>query len=389
MMATLRRARAAHLVLGLTMLSGVSCTAGRDDASTRARVHLVTNGVLPRGAVPVRFQPFDEPELERLAAAEHLRALVAGTPRQFDQIRRVQDWVNAQWPDGTPNPYPPWHAVTVLDWIRSGKTGGFCAQYAQVFLQSLAALGFTARYVEIGSRDNPYAHYLTEVWSNDFDKWVLMDADYNLHFERSGIPLSALEIHDALVSSTLADVLPVSGPARPGHATPSTWPLHTAELYYYVRYHLNANHLTRPHDPPFDRFNDMIEFEDARVPAWEVSPVASTFPKVRLTRRRVSDRGVVAAKLNQVRLGMRSAAADSVTLEMHDNVLQRDAYEYRMTALGAAPEAWQSTRVSTFTLRLPDSGGLVEVRGVNIRGVAGPSSTLAIDPRVAPSAAPN
>ncbi|MGC4083775.1 MAG: hypothetical protein QM736_17100 [Vicinamibacterales bacterium] len=249
-----------------------------------------------------------------------------------------------------------------------------------MFLQSLAALGFTARYVEIGSRDNPYAHYVTEVWSNDFNKWVLMDADYNLHFERKGIPLSALEIHDALVSSRLADTRLVSGAKRDGHATPSMWPLRTAEFYYYVRYHLNANHLTRPDDAPFNRFDDMIEFEDARVPAWEVSPVASDFPKERLTRQRVSDRRVIDAKLNQVQLDVRTVDANAVTLDVRDNVLQRAFYRSRMRVRRASAGPWQTTQTPTITVRMPDRGGVVEVRGVNIRDVAGPSSTLAIAP---------
>jgi hypothetical protein len=379
MMVSSRKRRAAQVILGLTMITAAACAADRNDAPTLARVHVTSNGVIHGDVLPVRYQPFDAPELEHLADREQLRALVAGTPRQFDQIVRVQDWVNAQWADGTPNPYPPWNAVTILDWIRTGKTGGFCAQYAQVFLQSLAALGFTARYIEIGSRENPYAHYLTEVWSNDFDKWMVMDADFNVHFERNGVPLSAVEIHDALVSSTLADVVPVFH-SRSGHATPSSWPLHTAELYYYLRYHLNANHLSRPGDPPFERFSDMIELDDARVPAWEVSPVASAYPKERLTRQRTSDRHVVSGKLNQVQLDIRSAVPGSVTLELRDNIMQRAAYEYRLMTTGAQPEAWQSTSASTITVRLPDAGGRLDVRGVNIRGVTGPSATLAIDP---------
>jgi hypothetical protein len=331
----------------------------------------------------VRFQPLDEPALDRLAAREHLREIVDAGGSQFDQIQRLQDWVNSQWPDGTPDPYPPWNALTVLDWIRSGKTEGFCAQYAQVFLQSLAAVGFTARYVEIGSRDNPYAHYVTEVWSNEFDKWMVIDPDFNLHFERAGVPLSAIEIHDALVSSTLGDVTPVYGAPRPGHAAPAGWPLRTAELYYYVRYHLDANHLTRPDDPPFDRVNDMIEFEDPRVPAWEASPVPSMIPKERLTRRRVHDRRVVTAKLNQVRLSIASALGRAVTLEIRDNVLQRASYQYRITSTGTTPGSWVSTRRRMLHVQMPDDGAVVEVRGINIRGVAGPVSTLAIDPNPA------
>lgn len=376
----------ARLLLGLALFGGLSCTFDRHDAATLARVHIQANGViLPGDALPVRYQPFDDPQLERLATREHLRTLGAGIPRQFDQIKRVQDWVNAQWPDGTPSPYPPWNALTVLDWIRAGTTGGFCAQYAQVFLQSLAALGFTARYIEIGSRENPFAHYLTEVWSNDFNKWVVLDPDFNIHFERQGVPLSALEVHDALVSSpSMADVQPVFTPSRPRHASPLSWPLRTAELYYYLRYHLNANHLSRPDDPPFERFEDMVEFDDPKVTAWEVSTVPTTFPRTRLTRRRTGDRRVVSAPLNQVQVGVRSTDTHSVTLELRDNVLQRATYEYRVNATGAVPAPWQSIGVPAITLRIPDTGALVEVRGVNIRGIAGAISTLAIDPLVPP-----
>lgn len=375
-------ARLARLAGGCALLVSVSCAAWPDDPAGRARVHVVRNGQLPgRDALPLRLQPFTEPRLAELAAREHLAAVVAGIPREFDQLVRVQDWVNAQWPDGTPDPYPPWNALTVLDWIRSGKTGGFCAQYSQVFLQSLAALGYSARYIEIGSRDNPYAHYLTEVWSNDYDKWVVMDADYNLHFERQGIPLSAQEVHDALVASALGDVVTMAGTARGGHATPAMWPQRTAELYYYLRYHLHAAHLSRPELAPFDRFDDMIEFDDPAVPAWESSPVTSVFPKVRLTRRRIRDARLAAAPLNQVQLSLRSVAGAFVTLDLRDNVLQRDRYEYRVSAAGGAAGPWLPTRARTVTLRMPEGGGTAEVRGVNIRGVSGPASTLTFDPR--------
>jgi hypothetical protein len=88
----------------------------------------------------------------------------------------------------------------------------------------------------------------------------------------------------------------------------------------------------------------------------------------------------VSGKLNQVQLDIRSAVPGSVTLELRDNIMQRAAYEYRLMTTGAQPEAWQSTSASTITVRLPDAGGRLDVRGVNIRGVTGPSATLAIDP---------
>ena len=239
-----------------------------------------------------RFERPDHPRLRELARRERLEDLLDPAAAPFDQLLAIKDWAAGQWPAGNPDPYPPWDALTVLDWIREGKTGGFCAQYAQVFLQSLAALGFTARYVEVGSIDNPYAHYVTEVWAPDLGKWVLMDADYNLHFEREGRPLGVLEVHDALIEGSAGGMDVVRGTVREGHSDPLRWPLGTAELYYYVRFHLKADHLSMPGEPPFDRRGDMVEWLDARVTPWHLSRVDSPYPKERLTLMGVADRTV-------------------------------------------------------------------------------------------------
>lgn len=343
-------------------------------------LHVVRNGLVPGGAqLPFRFQPLDDPQLDELAAREHLRDVAPPDLRQFDRILRVKDWVNAQWPDGTPNPYPPWNALTILDWIRSGRTGGFCGQYSQVLLQSLAALGFTARYVEIGVADNPYAHYVTDVWSNDYDKWVLMDADFNVYFERDDVPLSALEIHDALLGDGLDRVRAVRGTMRDGHVSPDDWPQKTAELYRYVRYHLKADHLATPSAAPFERFGDMIEFEDPRVVPWERSPVISQYPKERLTERRTGNRDAIAAPLNQVRIDVLRNTAAGVVLGLRHSVLQFDRYEFRVVDAGGNTDGWHALREPRLAWPSPAAGSAIEVRGVNVRGVAGPIAKVSVD----------
>lgn len=325
---------------------------------------------------PFRFQPFDTPELAELAARERLPDVVAPGRTEFERMIRLKNWVGEQWPAGTPNPYPPWNALIILDWIRAGKTGGFCAQFAQVFLQSLAALGMTARYIEIGNTENPYVHYLTEVWSNDFDKWVVMDPDFNLHFERDGIPLSALEVHDAFVGGSLERVHVVLGEVRAGRSAVSRWPHQTAELYTYLRYHLTADHLARPDAPPFERYNDMIELVDPRVAPWEASTVTSPFPKARLTRVRTSDRASLEKKLNQTRIAVAASRPDAVVLQLENDVLGFDHYEYRVVTPAGRADAWQSHRQDQLTVPAATGPRTIEVRGVNQRGVPGPAAEL-------------
>lgn len=324
-----------------------------------------------------RYQDLEEPLLAQLARRENLAKRAGSGPREFDQIVRMREWVADQWKPGSPDPYPPWNALTILDWIRSKKTSGHCGQYSQVLLQSLAALGHTARYVELGSRENPYAHFAVEVWSNDFNKWVVMDADYNLHFERHGVPLNTLEVHDALVSMRLAEVFLKRSQLRRGYSDPTRWPNGTAELYYYIRFHLKADHLSKPDEPPFDRLNDMVEWVDKRTVAWESGIQRTEFPREQLTTKKTLDRAAVEAPINQVHV---TAVSDDqgVLLTLRHNVRHYRNYEYRITT-GERRGEWQ--RHTDNAIRVPHSAvkRQIEIRGVNVRGVAGPASVVEID----------
>ena len=84
-----------------------------------------------------------------------------------------------------------------------------CGFYNRVFVECARALGWVARPIGIGVRDNAFprghnfgntGHSVPEIWSNPYRKWVILDPDLNVHYERGGIPLSALEIHEAWLS---------------------------------------------------------------------------------------------------------------------------------------------------------------------------------------------
>jgi hypothetical protein len=338
-------------------------------------VAIVANGRIEQG-VPIRFETFEAPELATLRSQEGLESVVAGASSEFEKMLLIKNWVAAQWPHGTPDPYPPWNALVVLDWIRGGTTGGFCAQYSQVLLQSLASLGMTARYVEIGSIENPTAHFIVEVWSNQHKKWVVLDSDFNVHFERRGIPLSALEIHDALLSGDLSEVLAIKGAFRDGHADPDSWPMKTAELYYYVRYHLKANHLSAPDEPQFDRFNDMIEWNDAATVPWELSTVPSIYLKDRLTNQVTNDRVAAEAPLNQVVMTVAEQSESEIILIFETNALEFRNYQIRLSSPRYQKNEWQDLGSATYRWRPDFRTRVLEVRAVNIRGIAGVSASL-------------
>lgn len=156
------------------------------------------------------YEHWLEDRLTTLRDAEDYKNIKA--QGQFDLFLRLCDWVNRQWPRSVPDLYPLCNAIDILHDIRTGKTGGFCGQYAYVLADVLKSLGFfSVRYVELWSRGKE-SHFVIEVWSDQFEKWVILDPDHNLYYELKGknIPANAYDIHSALFSGP-----PVSARSAP------------------------------------------------------------------------------------------------------------------------------------------------------------------------------
>jgi hypothetical protein len=141
---------------------------------------------------------FDNKEVLRpLRNRAKLDQVIAGAKTDMEVFLRLMKWVRAQWSPGRPDPYPPIDATVILNKIRRGKTGGFCAQYCFVLVQSLQSLGYKARYVTVEG------HEVTEVWSPGFAKWVMLDPLYELYIIKGVTPLSVLEIHKMIIKNEL------------------------------------------------------------------------------------------------------------------------------------------------------------------------------------------
>jgi hypothetical protein len=216
-----------------------------------------------------------------------------------------------------------------------------------------------------------------EAWSNQLDKWVVMDADYNVHFERHGVPMSALEIHDALVGEGMVGVRTVLGDFREGHPDPRRWPLGLAEVFYYVRVHLKADHLSAPHEVAFDRQNDMVEFDSPLTVPWEVSPVESVYPKVQLTQKKASDRALFDAKLNQVDVTIARVTPAEVTLSVRHGMHAFWRYEVNECGSGQEAAEWRDAGTGPSIVWRPGSDRL-ELRAVNALGAGGPAAVVQV-----------
>lgn len=137
---------------------------------------------------------FDPPEvLQQLRLDEGLDVIVHGAGSDEELCRRLMRWTRAQWEPGRPDPYPPPDARIILRDIRSGFTGGFCAQYCFVLVQAISSFGLQARCVTIRG------HEVMEAWLRDEQRWTMLDPLYALQvLDAEGRSLNANQIRLAV-----------------------------------------------------------------------------------------------------------------------------------------------------------------------------------------------
>lgn len=109
----------------------------------------------------------------------------------------LKEWVHQAIPPGSPKVSYN-NALEILDHAAHGATF-WCTHYTIAYAECAAALGWQARKIGVDRKHGPEGmgsshHGVAEVWSNQFRKWVVIDAQSNLHFEKAGVPLSAWEI---------------------------------------------------------------------------------------------------------------------------------------------------------------------------------------------------
>jgi hypothetical protein len=145
-----------------------------------------------------KFDSFDNPKLKELRERYQLDAVIAPGKGEFDRQVLLLDWVHRQFKKfGRPSTEAN-GALEILMTVQEGHTF-FCAQYAHVLVSAAASLGWVDRELALRRhKDAPGGgsaeHSTTEIWSNQYRKWVMMDPTANMHIEKNGVPLNAYEI---------------------------------------------------------------------------------------------------------------------------------------------------------------------------------------------------
>ena len=196
---------------------------------------------------------------------------IAGTGTDFERALRLRDWIKSLFPHFMPYRMPAWNALTILDRGERGTERFLCVHYTVSLVQTCLSLGIQARIVNlhhaiaddyvIGEEANHTPpideHVVAEIWSREQSRWIMLDTDYDCHFERNGLPQSAWEVHLALVSNDLASLDCVRGPgshaynayAEPIEDDTNFFGLDLPSYYAHVSVLMRNNFLSDPDGP--------------------------------------------------------------------------------------------------------------------------------------------
>jgi hypothetical protein len=143
-----------------------------------------------------RFVYESAANLDALRRRADLDAVVAAGGNDFERSVVLMHWARDQFPH-LPNRAAPdanaFDGAALLE--RDHGDGGYlCGTIAPLLIQAVTALGGRARRVELRFTPGD-SHVVTEVWSEHFGKWLVLDPDYDVYFTVAGVPQHALELH--------------------------------------------------------------------------------------------------------------------------------------------------------------------------------------------------
>lgn len=145
----------------------------------------------------------NSPELTKIKSLYFLDSVVRTGDSSFGQMLALLKWTNGRWQhSGSNEPSNP-GALTILKEAETGKKFR-CVEYAIVLKSVLAANGFNARTLALKTKDAEIVrlgagHLVTEVWSDLYNKWFMLDAQFNIVPTINDQPLNAVEFQNAII----------------------------------------------------------------------------------------------------------------------------------------------------------------------------------------------
>ncbi len=293
-------------------------------------------------------------EMDTLREKYRLREVIGQEGTEFDKMKRMLNWVATRWVHDGSKMAPKRTALAILDEVARG--GRFCcANYADVLIGCMQALGYPIRFVGLRTEDAAYdmggGHGCVEVWSNQYQKWILLDVQNNAWWEHEGVPLNAYECHRLFTGGRESELQFVGQHENVDYA--KMRPIWSAYFHHVVSYWMGRG-LCLLEDTSEPQLVYQSHFENLVVTD-QHDEVYPSLNRTKITLR-----------------GDRNGDLDSLTVVLDHTMPYFDRFLVRIDQ-----KEWQSA-AETLTWALKDGRNTIEAKAVNVAGVEGRPSRIVL-----------
>jgi len=324
-----------------------------------------------------RFDSFDNPKLRQLRERYQLDAVVAPGRDEFERQVLLLDWVHHRFKKfGRPSSNAR-GALEILQAIDEGHTF-FCAHYAHVFVSAAASLGWIDRELALRRHQDPpqggsSEHAVTEIWSNQYRKWVMMDPTAKMYLEKDGLPLNAYEIRQEWFYREGRDLVFVVGKERKKYRK-ADLPIFLGRFAGFGDLTVPANELDKY---GFIAYIPNTNLMDAGLDYGQMFIVKDQLCEGTRWHQRIAPPNPAVDPYFPIHQAALSLVAEQDHLRVALRTLTPNFQTYQVRS-GGGP--WKASEES-FPWTLHPGVNRLEVRAVNQFGVEGPLSTVEVEQR--------
>ncbi|HEX5025530.1 MAG TPA: transglutaminase-like domain-containing protein [Agriterribacter sp.] len=324
----------------------------------------------------VGYEDLTSPKFKILKEKYQLDTIFRGETVELKRILLLRDWIRKHIQINDPGPHPgDGSCESILDHALKGS-GYHCGHFMVVQNATMNAYGYITRCVGAGpgGQDGQDGHHgINEIWLNSYHKWFLSDAKYNSHFEKNGIPLSALEVREEYLKNRAADIIRVTGPGRTPVDADTGYNMNKEEFartYTWLEWDMyNTRYTAWPNDSA-----QLIMYKDAYFTnhrwIWDGKPhwaYNSAYMNL------VSDRKAIEWTPNTIASKV-TIEGNKARIELTSNTPNLKTYRMRETP----DENWKDVS-SVMEIVLKKQKNEMIIQAVNIGEVSGPEHRILIE----------
>ena len=139
------------------------------------------------------------PNPQQLKSKYSLDKLVSTGKDDIDKSLKVTNWLNNQLKFAKNSIKTEEDPLAILEKYKKEEGTVSDREFNQIFTEAISSVGIYARIGEFRVKDAQHSKkddffMISEIWSDKYKKWIMIDVVNSCYMSKSGVPLSAIEI---------------------------------------------------------------------------------------------------------------------------------------------------------------------------------------------------